>query len=130
MIALVFLFKALGIAPESIKPFASVSTKTGFAPTTPIARVVAAAEISVVITSSPSPVPKDISAIWSASSPLPTPMQCLMPRKSANFSSKLLTSFPKINTPELITAAIASSIFFRYRLFLMVRSLKTIFFMR
>ena len=48
---------------------ASISTNTGFAPTIPIASAVATNVNAVVITSSPCPISKALSAICNASVP-------------------------------------------------------------
>ena len=73
-----------------------MSTKTGFAPTIPIASVVATKVNATVITSSPLPISKARNAICNASVPEFKPTVYLHPIKSAISCSKALQLAPRI----------------------------------
>jgi predicted anti-sigma-YlaC factor YlaD len=80
MIARVTAVMAASILVASIlKVRGSISTKTGFAPTSAMTSAVAMKLNGVVMTSSPRPMPSAINAINSVSVPLLAATQCLTP---------------------------------------------------
>ena len=97
MIAFVFDVIAASILEGSILNVSgSISTKTGFAPTIPIASAVATKVNAVVITSSPAPIFKARNATCKASVPEFNATVYLHPIYDANSLSKALTLGPKI----------------------------------
>ena len=97
MIAFVFGVIASSIFLGSILNVSgSISTKTGLAPTMPIASAVATNVNAVVITSSPAPISKALNAMWSASVPEFNATVYLHPMYCANSLSKALTFGPRI----------------------------------
>ena len=89
-----------------------ISTNTGIAPVLTIAETVGIAVFETVITSSPSPIFKALSAKKIASVPLATPMPCLASQNAAYCSSKFFTFEPNISHPESKTSSIADNISF------------------
>ena len=80
MMARVFAVTLASISDAStLQVSGSMSTNTGFAPSSTMVSAVAAKVKGVVMTSSPGPMPSAIRAIKSASVPLATVMQCLAP---------------------------------------------------
>ena len=74
----------------------SISANTGFAPTMPIASVVATNVNAVVITSSPLPISKALNATWRASVPEFNATAYFVPQYAANSSSNALLFLPKM----------------------------------
>src|SRR5947208_1452459 len=72
----------------------STSTNSGSAPACEIASVVAMNVLGTVTTTSPGCTPAAIRANRSASVPLPTPTQCVVPQNAANASSNCCTMGP------------------------------------
>ena len=66
--------------------------------------------VAVVITSSPEPTPNIFIAIYRASVPFATEMQCLAPYFNLKLFSKSFTCLPLIKEVSFITVDIASSI--------------------
>src|SRR3984893_184954 len=111
MIALVRGGTAASIFPGSINASSPrTSTSTGSAPVSDTAKAVEAKVIAGTMTSSPSPRSRARQARYSASVPLATPIACGLPQYSANSSSKIRSSLPRIKSHRSSTLPIAASI--------------------
>ena len=97
MIAFVLeVIAASNFEASKLKVSLSISTKTGFAPTMPIASVVATNVNATVITSSPAPISNARNARCNASVPEFKPTVYLHPIKSAISCSNAFEFGPRI----------------------------------
>src|SRR5438552_3476186 len=109
MIALVRGVIAAATAAGSISiVFSSTSTRIGLAFAYRIASTVAKNVWDTVMTSSPLDTPHARIASWSASVPLPTPIECLVPMYDANSWSNALTFGPMVSCMLSNTSSIAA----------------------
>ena len=111
MIAFVFgVMAASTAATETLNVFGSMSTKTGVAPALWMVPAVAKKVNGVVITSSPRPMSRALSASSSASVPLAHPIACFACESFATSASSRSTGSPRMKVCASMTLVTAASI--------------------